>query len=81
MKSIKLIIKTKTHKYPILIGSNLISKLSKIIKNNSIQFNKCLFIIDSKIPKKFIFQIKKSFKDKEVYFNYINVLINNRVYQ
>ncbi len=78
MKSIKLIIKTKTHKYPILIGSNLISKLSKIIKNNSIQFNKCLFIIDSKIPKKFIFQIKKSFKDKEVYFNYINANEKNK---
>ena len=78
MKSIKLIIKTKTHKYPILIGSNLISKLSKIIKNNSIQFNKCLFIIDSKIPKKFVFQIKKSLKDKEVYFNYINANEKNK---
>ena len=31
MKTIKLIIKTKTQKYPILIGQNLISKN---IKNN-----------------------------------------------
>ena len=78
MKSIKLIIKTKTHKYPILIGANLISKLSKIIKSNSIQFNKCLFIIDNKVPKKFLFKIKKSLKNKEVYFNFINANEKNK---
>ena len=38
MKQIRLIVNTKTQKYPIIIGNNLISKLSKIIKDNSIEF-------------------------------------------
>ena len=32
MKPIKLKIKTKTQEYPIIIGSNLMSNISKIIK-------------------------------------------------
>ena len=32
MKPIKLKIETKTQKYPIIIGSNLITNFSKIIK-------------------------------------------------
>ena len=39
----KIIIKTKTQKYPILIGSNIISKFSKILNQNSIKFKQCLF--------------------------------------
>ena len=52
MKTIKLMIKTKTQNYPILIGHNLISKISKIIKDNSIKFRKCLFVVDKNVPKK-----------------------------
>ena len=52
MKPLKLIIKTNTQSYPILIGSNLISKLDSIIKKNSISFKKCLVIVDTQIPKK-----------------------------
>ena len=36
MKPIKLKISTKTQKYSIIIGSNLVSNISKISKNNSI---------------------------------------------
>ena len=49
MKPIVLKIKTKTQKYPILIGTNLISKVFKIAKSNSINFKKCLIVIDDKI--------------------------------
>ena len=42
MKPIKLIVKTKSQEYPIIIGSNLVSKVALLIKNNSIKFNKCL---------------------------------------
>ena len=52
MKLIKLKINTKTQKYPIIIGSNLIKDISRIFKNNSIKFKKCLIIIDKNIPKK-----------------------------
>ncbi len=40
MKQIKLNIKTKTEKYPIIIGSDLITEISKIFKVNSINFRK-----------------------------------------
>ena len=41
----KLIVNTKTEKYPIIIGSNLISNLSNLIKKNSILFQKCLLVL------------------------------------
>tara|TARA_B100001121_G_C18652099_1_gene604603 strand:- start:309 stop:1415 length:1107 start_codon:yes stop_codon:yes gene_type:complete len=70
MKPKKLIIKTVSQKYSILIGSNLIVNISKIMKKNLNDFKKCLFIVDKKVPKKFIFSIKKSFKDKNIFFEY-----------
>ena len=51
MKPIKLKIETKTQKYPIIIGSNLITNFSKIIKNNSLTFNQCLLVIDKMCQK------------------------------
>ena len=67
MKNIKLKIKTKTQQYSIIIGSNLISKISKIFKDNSITFKKCLLIIDNNISKKIIAKIKKSLKKEKLY--------------
>ena len=46
MKQTRLIIETKTEKYPIIIGSNLTSSISKIFKSNSIGFDKCLIVVD-----------------------------------
>ena len=43
MKQTRLNIVTRTEKYPIIIGSNLTSSVSKIFESNSIYFNKCLF--------------------------------------
>jgi len=78
MKPIKLIVKTGTQKYPILIGSNLISKISKKINNNSIKFEKCLLIIDKNIPKNLIIKIKKSLKNKKLYFYFIKANEKNK---
>ena len=78
MKPIKLIINTKTQKYPILIGSNLVTKVGNIIKKNFIDFNKCLLVIDKNIPKKFITKIKKSFKSKTIYLQYIQANEKNK---
>ena len=69
MKAIKLNINTKTQQYPIIIGSNLVSNLSKIFKNNLIKFDKCLIVIDKNIPKKVIKLIKKSLK-KNTYIHF-----------
>jgi len=62
MKTINFKIKTKANKYSILIGSNLISKFSKILNQNLIKFEKCLLLVDSKVPKKII----KSLKGKKI---------------
>jgi 3-dehydroquinate synthase/shikimate kinase/3-dehydroquinate synthase len=70
MKPIKLIVNTKTQKYPIIIGSNLISKLDNLTKKNKIKFRKCLLIVDTNVPKGMILKIKKSlkYKDLNIYF-------------
>ena len=52
MKQTRLNIVTKTEKYPIIIGSNLNSSISKILKSNSIDFDKCLIVVDKNVPKK-----------------------------
>ena len=65
MKAIKIQISTRDHKYPIIIGSGLINKLSKLLDNNSIKFNKCLLIVDSKISKTIIKRIVKSLPKKQ----------------
>jgi len=72
MKAIKLIIKTKTQKYPILIGHKLVAKISKILSDNSIKFEKCLFVIDKNVPHKLILQIKKSLQHKKIFIYTIN---------
>ena len=64
MKPISLKIKTRNKSYNILIGSDLILNISKILKNNSITFKKCLLLIDKNISDKIIIKIKKSLKKK-----------------
>ena len=71
MKQIKLNIVTKTEKYPIIIGSNLTSNISKIFKSNSIDFDKCLIVVDKSVPKKFVSNIKRSLKNKKIYVYFL----------
>ena len=78
MKVKKLIIKTENHKYPILIGSNLISKIEFFFKENLIQFNNCLFVIDENVPNKAILLIKKNFKNKKKFFIFIKANEKNK---
>ena len=78
MKSTKLIISTINHKYPIFIGSNLISKISKILNDNSIIFENCLLVIDKNVPNKMIKKIKKSLKNKKVITHFIKANEKNK---
>ena len=78
MKQTKLNIVTKTDKYPIIIGSNLTSSVSKIFKLNSIDFDKCLIVIDKSVPKKFVSNIKKSLKNKKIYVLFFNASEKNK---
>ena len=70
MKAVNIKIKTKNNSYSIVIGNNLIKNLMKFIKSNSLDFNRCLIIVDKNVPKKFLNQIKLSLpnKDKSIYF-------------
>ena len=45
MKQTKLIIKTKSKKYPLIIGNGVSKNLSQILFKNSISLNKCLFVM------------------------------------
>ena len=78
MKQIILNIVTKTEKYPIIIGSNLTSSISKIFKSNSIDFDKCLIVVDKNVPKKFVSNIKRSFKNKSIFVLFFNASEKNK---
>ena len=67
MRPIKLIVKTNSEKYPIIIGRNLITGLSQIFKKNSIDFKKCLLVLDKNIPNRYLKQISKSLRKYETH--------------
>ena len=81
MNTVKLQINTKDHKYPIFIGSGLITKLSKLLKNHSIKFTKCLLVVDSKVPRTLVNKIIKSLPKKRtiVYFFKASELNKNQI--
>jgi len=78
MRPIKLKVKTKTQEYPIIIGSNLMSNISKVIKDNSLSFKQCLLIIDKNISKKILLKLKKSLIKRNVYV-YVYFLKANEI--
>ena len=67
MKINKLIINTIEKNYSIIIGTNLLEKISAILKKEKIQFNKCLIIADTNVPKKFVTNLKKKIKTNKIF--------------
>jgi 3-dehydroquinate synthase len=78
MKIIKLIVQTNKQSYPIIIGSRIANQLPKIISKNSIKYNKCLLVIDNKIPKSSIAKIIKSFSKKKTFLYFFNANEKNK---
>ena len=74
MKPIKLKINTKTQHYSIIIGSNLLSNISKILKENSIDFKQCLLIIDKNISKKLFLRLKNLLIRKKFMFIFLKLV-------
>ena len=72
MKIAKIIVKTKNNKYPIIVGSDLVKNFLNIVKKNSLNFNKCLLIVDTKVPKKFVKEIKLSLSKKKQFIYLFN---------
>ncbi len=62
MKSIKLIIKTKSKSYPIYFGGNIFGKAGLLIRKNLPEVKKICVIYDSKLPKKLLKKLIKSLK-------------------
>ena len=59
MRKTKLIIKTKSKKYPIIFGSNIVKEIRNLLKSNNISFEKCLIITDTNVPRKHLNILKK----------------------
>ena len=78
MKTKKLLVNTNQQNYPIFIGSGLISNLKKIIKKESINYMKCLIVVDKNISKKKINIIKKELNNKKVYTHFIKASEKNK---
>ena len=78
MKTKRLIVKTNQEKYPIFIGSGLITNLKKIIKSEKINFLNCLIVFDKNVPKKKINIIRKNLKNKKIFIHHINANEKNK---
>ena len=78
MKTKKLIVKTNQEKYPIFIGSGLIKNMMKIIKNEKIDFIKCLVVFDKNVPKEKTDIIRKNLKGKKIFVHHINANEKNK---
>ena len=72
MKDYKLVINTKTKKYPIYIGYNILKASSKIFRNNKIDIKKCLIVVDKNVPKKNVLILKKNINSSKVFIHYFN---------
>ena len=70
MKNSIIKIKTGNQSYNVFVGYDLFKNLLKILKRSSINFEKCLLVVDSKVPKKFIKRINLLLKEKNK-FQYI----------
>jgi|TARA_Y100000389_G_C17427804_1_gene500640 3-dehydroquinate synthase/shikimate kinase/3-dehydroquinate synthase len=78
MEPVKIVIKTKLEVYPIIIGSNLLKNLSQYFYKNSINFNKCLLVIDKNVPNKMIYEITKSLKKQQIFKFFFNANEKNK---
>tara|TARA_B100000768_G_scaffold109711_1_gene101712 strand:- start:51 stop:1157 length:1107 start_codon:yes stop_codon:yes gene_type:complete len=81
MNLIKLQIKTANQKYPIIIGDNILNKLPKIFKENKVNSNQCLLVVDKNVPRKLITKIQKSLSKKQTTTHYFNATEKNKNYK
>tara|TARA_B100001121_G_C18670887_1_gene613751 strand:- start:640 stop:1740 length:1101 start_codon:yes stop_codon:yes gene_type:complete len=66
----KITVKTKNKKYSIIIGSKLIQNLNEIFYRNSINSKNYLFVVDARVPSKFINIIKNKFNGKSIFYKF-----------
>ncbi len=81
MNANKISIKTSTKDYSIIIGRDLIGKIDKILKANSLKFDKCLIVTDKNIPNKFKRLLYKKLKTNKLYKIEITASEKNKNYR
>ena len=78
MKKIRLLVKTKSKKYPIIIGSNIINQINYLLRSNNIDFEKSLIVFDKNVPKKKLNIIKQKLKIKKNIIHIFNANEKNK---
>ena len=78
MSLIKLKVNSNSQKYSIIIGNNILKKINKFLKENSINFNQCLFVIDKSVPKNLIKEALKSLPKRSATVHYFNASEKNK---
>ena len=81
MNTNKISIKTSTKNYSIIIGRDLIGKIDKILKANSLKFDKCLIVTDKNIPNKFKRLLYKKLKTNKLFKIEITASEKNKNYR
>ena len=77
----KIKVKTKTKKYLILIGPNIINNISSIFSSQKMSFEKCLVVVDKNIPKKFQLNLLKKLKLKKLLIHKFSASEKNKNYK
>ena len=78
MNLIKLQVSTNSQKYSVIIGNNILSRLKKILKKYSINFNQCLLVIDKNIPKKNLKDVLNSLSKGSTTIHYFSANEKNK---
>ena len=78
MSLIRLKVNTNSQKYSIIIGNNVLKKISKFLKESSINFNQCLLVIDKNVPKNLVKDISKSLPKGSTTIYYFNASEKNK---
>jgi 3-dehydroquinate synthase/shikimate kinase/3-dehydroquinate synthase len=78
MSLVKLQINTSNQGYPIIIGNNILNKLRGLLKVNLNNFNQCLVVADTNIPKKLIHKILVSLPKKHTTIYYFKANEKNK---
>jgi len=73
MNLLKLIVKTKNKKYPIVIGENILKKTDSFFKSYIPNCKKIALIVDKNVPNTIGNVLKKSLKNYEILFIKIHV--------
>ena len=79
MKKIKVNIKNNNYHYPIIIGSNIVSKFNKHIKENKLKISKYFIVVDKNVPKRMIAKLTNSITKAKIIIHYFEAKEKNKV--